>query len=358
MPRSNCSFRSSRIEKLRRKLEERGIEALLISGAESRLYLSGFKGSAGFLLITQDKALIAVDPRYTEQAKREAPHFELFPFRGKISAWFRQFIENLHLKKLGFEAEFLSFAEYEEIQKSIQELPVEERPSLEPVRGIVLELRAVKDEEEVEKIRRALALARRALDLASELIKPGRTEREIAWELEKFLREEGSEPLPFPIIVASGPNAALPHASPTFKAIREGEPVVVDLGARIEGYCSDLTRTFIMGRNPEFEEILNIVKRAQIAALEGMRAGMKGREVDALARRVIEEAGFGEHFGHGLGHGVGLAVHEKPVLSRESEDILLPGMIFTIEPGIYIPGKGGARVEDMVLLGEEGPILL
>jgi Xaa-Pro aminopeptidase len=177
------------------------------------------------------------------------------------------------------------------------------------------------------------------------------TEKEVAWEIEKNLRQKGSEGVPFEIIVASGPNSALPHARPTDKTICPGEPVVIDMGARINGYCSDLSRTLFLGRaNETFQEIYNIVLQAQTAAIEGTKSEMLASQADQLARSVIQQAGYGDAFGHGLGHGVGLAVHESPRLGLSSSDSLVDGMVFTIEPGIYLAGQGGVRIEDMVVL--------
>ncbi|HID96168.1 MAG TPA: peptidase M24 family protein, partial [Candidatus Latescibacteria bacterium] len=186
-------------------------------------------------------------------------------------------------------------------------------------------------------------------------IEPGMTEKEVAWELESFMRTHGAEKAAFDLIVASGPNGALPHVTASERAIRAGEPIVMDLGCVVEGYHSDMTRTICLGQpDARFREIYQLVLSAQLAAEEAIRPGMTGREADAIARRIIEEAGYGEQFGHGLGHGVGLAIHEKPTLGKLSEDVLEPGMVFTVEPGIYIPGWGGVRIEDMVVLREDG----
>ena len=177
------------------------------------------------------------------------------------------------------------------------------------------------------------------------------TEKETAWEIEKFLRQEGSEGIPFEIIVASGPNSALPHARPKEKILCSGEPVLVDMGARINGYCSDFSRTLCLGKaDKTLQEIYNIVLKAQTAAIEGIESGMDASQADQLARSVVEQAGYGDAFGHGLGHGVGLAVHEFPTLGPRSSDSLADGMVFTIEPGIYLAGQGGVRIEDMVVL--------
>lgn len=341
----------SRLDKLRHKLSERGIEAFLISRPVNFRYLSGFDGE-GFLLITRNRAYLFTDFRYAEQAREHVPGFDLVQVRGELSGWLPQFISDLGIRQLGLEGDDLSLNTYRKLAEKV--LSLNPPPELIPTGGIVESLRAVKDKEEIEKIGRAASLAEAALRWANEFLRPGMEERKIAWELEKFLRENGSEELPFEIIVASGPNSALPHARPTSRLLLEGEPVVIDLGARVQGYCSDFTRTFFLGKPPrEFERIFRLVQEAQTVALEEIRSGMTGEEADGLARKVIEKAGYGEAFGHGLGHGVGLEVHEAPRLGPGSADMLQEGMVFTLEPGIYLGGRGGVRLEDMVVLKGE-----
>ncbi len=338
----------SRLKKLRHKLSGQGIEALLVSCPANLGYLSGFDGE-GFLLITSDKAYLFTDFRYTEQAQEQASGFELVQVSSKLFRWLPEWISELSIRQLGIEGECLSLNTYRKLAESLSNL--DPPPELLPTSGVVESLRAVKDEAEIERLKQAASLAEAALRQAKELLRPGLREKEVAWELEKFLRENGSEGLPFEIIVASGPNSALPHARPTTRLLAEGEPVIIDLGARIQGYCSDLTRTFFLGEPlGEFERVFQLVQEAQRTALEGIRPGMTAEEADGLARKVIERAGLGEAFGHGLGHGVGLEVHEAPRLGPESADILEEGMVFTLEPGIYLKGQGGVRIEDMVVL--------
>jgi Xaa-Pro aminopeptidase len=216
---------------------------------------------------------------------------------------------------------------------------------------MVEHLRSIKEPEELGLITKAVELSDAAFEQAKMIIRPGITEKDAAWEIEKFLRQEGSEGMPFEIIVASGSNSALPHARPTGKIIRPGEPVLIDMGARISGYCSDFSRTLFLGEaDKSLQEIYNIVFKAQTIATEGVRSGMDASQADKLARSVIEQAGYGEAFGHSLGHGVGLATHELPTLGPSSSDSLADGMVFTLEPGIYLPGQGGVRIEDMVVL--------
>jgi Xaa-Pro aminopeptidase len=219
----------------------------------------------------------------------------------------------------------------------------------------VEELRQVKDPAEVEAVRAAVELTDQAYEHAVELLRPGMTEKQVAWEIEKFMREHGAEGIAFESIVAAGPHAALPHHSPTDRPIATGEPVTIDCGARLNGYCGDLTRSFCLGSADErFAEVYGVVLRAQEAALGGLRAGLTGREGDALARDIIREAGHGDAFGHSLGHGIGLAVHELPRVSARSEDVLRAGMLTSVEPGIYLPGWGGVRIEDLVVIEADG----
>ena len=338
-----------RLVVLRRKLAEHDLDAILITQPENRRYLSGFTGSAGVLLISQEQAIIATDFRYYEQVAREAPGFQLARIEKKFVDILPHLVAQVGAKRVGFESAHLTYDQYQEWAK------VAEGFELVPTKELVEKIRAVKDEDELEKIRRAVALADQALAYVLDIIEPGMTEKEVAWELESFMRTHGAEKVAFDLIVASGPNGALPHATASERAIRADEPIVMDLGCVVEGYHSDMTRTICLGQPDErFREVYELVLSAQLAAEEAIRPGMTGREADAIARKVIEEAGYGEQFGHGLGHGVGLAIHEKPTLGKLSEDVLEPGMVFTVEPGVYIPGWGGVRIEDLVVLREDG----
>lgn len=337
-----------RLEKLLHKIKSAGLDALLISQAENRRYLSGFEGSAGFLLISPDFNLLATDFRYTEQAKRQAPLFQVIEIKGEIHQWLPKLALERDIKRLGFEAHDISFAVYSRLKGELKGL------ELIPTEGWVEEMRMFKEKEEIELIEEAVKLTDMAMDYISHFIRRGMREREVAWELEKFLREKGSEGLPFEVIVASALNSALPHAKPTDRPIGGGEPIIIDIGARVGGYNSDITRTLFLGTpDPVFERIYEIVLEAQLTAIAGLKVGMTGEEADALARNVIEKSGFGSAFGHGLGHGIGLSPHENPRLGPGSTHILKEGMVFTIEPGIYLPDWGGVRIEDMVLLEKE-----
>ena len=300
---------------------------------------------------------MATDFRYTEQARGESADFEIIQTKGELRNWLPGLISDFRWHKLGFEANLISYDSYHKLSEAIETKQV--NLELVPTTGIVEHLRSIKEPEELDLITKAVELSDVAFEQAKMIIRPGITEKEAAWEIEKFLRQEGSEGTPFEITVASGSNSALPHARPTEKIIRPGELVLIDMGARISGYCSDFSRTLFLGETDKtLQEIYNIVFKAQTIAIEGVRSGMDASQADKLARNVIEQAGYGEAFGHSLGHGVGLATHELPTLGPSSSDSLADGMVFTIEPGIYLPNQGGVRIEDMVVLENGKPKVL
>jgi len=340
-----------RLQKLRTSIAEKGLDALLLSQPENLRYLSGFtgSGSSGWLLISGQSAILATDFRYVEQAKGESLDFEIIQTKQELRDWLPGLASDLGWHKLGFEANFISYDSAHKLSEAIETKKV--NLELVPTTGIVEQLRSIKEPEELGFITKAVALADAAFEQAKGIIRPGITEKEAAWEIEKFLRQEGSEGMPFEIIVASGPNSALPHARPTEKIICSGEPVLIDMGARISGYCSDFSRTLVLGKaDKSLQEIYNIVLKAQTTAIERVESGMDASQADQLGRSVVEQAGYGDAFGHGLGHGVGLAVHEFPTLGPSSSDSLADDMVFTIEPGVYLAGQGGVRIEDMVVL--------
>ncbi len=339
----------TRIAKLLGELGEKGLDGILISQPENRRYLSGFDGSTGFLLIAPDKNILATDSRYIIQAKSQAPDYEILPVTSDIGGWLPGLASELNIKRVGFEGEYLTFSLYRRLcdilgkGKSVLKLI--------PVEGIVESLRAVKEPGEIKLISQAAEIADAAMDYIRGNIHPGMTEKEAAWEIEKFMREKGSQPVPFDVIVASGPNSALPHAQPSARAIQKAEPIVIDIGARVGGYASDLSRTICLGDSDEtFKKVYDTVLGAQLGTIAIVKPEMSGGEADQIARVIIEEGGYGEAFGHGLGHGVGLATHEKPRLGPNSPEELADGMVFTIEPGIYIEGWGGVRIEDLVVM--------
>ncbi|MBI2872856.1 MAG: aminopeptidase P family protein [Chloroflexi bacterium] len=335
------------LDRLRGLLKQQELDALFVSTPENRRYLSGFDGSAGCLIITQSDAILATDFRYVEQAGRQAPDYRVVR-TGVESKWFPTLLSELGVRRVGFEAQDLTVAQYNQLTESLGK---GNGVSLVPTQGMAERLRAVKTPEERGLIQRAIDAADTAFSRVVSTMRPGITEQELAWELEKAMRELGAEKMSFDIIVAAGPNGALPHHHPSERVIRTGEPVVIDMGARYQGYCSDMTRTVVLGDGGEtFRRVFDTVLAAQETAIAAVEAGMTGEQADSLARRVIQEAGYGDNFGHGLGHGVGLAVHEFPRLGLRSADVLEEGMVFTIEPGVYLSGWGGVRIEDMVVL--------
>jgi Xaa-Pro aminopeptidase len=305
-------------------------------------------------MITPGSARILVDSRYTGQAERETSEFTITEIRGDVSSWFPDLITDLQCRKLGFEAGTVTYDLYRKLTDILKDRKTECR--LVPTVNLVETIRMIKDPQETAFIREACALSDAALHHARSFMKPGMTEAAVAWELEKYLREKGGEAIPFEIIVACGPNAALAQHRSAGQQIEQGQPVVIDIGARVNGYCSDCTRTYHFGREDEkFRTVYDTVLGAQMTALSTIAAGMSGKDADSIARSIIETAGYGGHFGHSLGHGLGLDVHELPRLSSLSNDILANNMVFTVEPGIYIPEWGGVRIEDTVVL-ENGRI--
>jgi len=337
-----------RLTELRKALDKYTLDAILIGQPENRRYLSGFSGSAGWLFISADRAVLAADFRYYEQVRREAPGFELARIESKFSDLLVAMVADWDVRRLGFESEHVTVDQlytWSQATKGLEWIPL---------RGTVEATRAVKDEDEIEALRRSTALTDTAFARLLEILRPGMTEREAAWQIEATMRTHGASKVAFDLIVAAGPNGALPHACASDRAIQAGEPIVIDIGCVLDGYCSDMTRTICLGQpSPKYLKVWEIVLQAQEAAEAAICAGMSGVDADALARNLIEQAGYGECFGHGLGHGVGLAVHEKPRASWLSKDTLEAGMALTIEPGIYLPGEFGVRIEDLVIIREE-----
>ena len=339
-----------RIARLRSEMVELEVDGFLVSAPENRRYLSGFTGSSGYLLITGSDAVLATDFRYVEQARGESPTYRVHRTRGGIG-WMPEMLSDLGVTTLAIEADDMTVAFFSALKSALIESDDASDVSLEETAGVVAGVRAVKDASELEVIAKAVEIADKAMASVASRIEPGVTEAQIAWDLEVEMRRLGAQGAAFDIIVGAGPNGALPHHRADDSVVRQGDPVVIDMGASYDGYNSDLTRTFYVG-NPddEFLSIYSIVLQAQETAIREVRPGMIGKDVDEIARTVIKEAGYGEEFGHGLGHGVGLAVHERPMVVPTSEDVIEDGMVFTVEPGIYIPGWGGVRIEDIVVM--------
>jgi len=340
-----------RLDKLRDTFSAADIDALLVMQPENRRYISGFAGSAGLLLVTGTAVRLFTDFRYTERARAEATECEVCQVNGDPVSALPEALRELRLKRVGFEAEATVYSGYRRLEQSLAEAGA----ATVPTEGLVASLRQIKDAAEIALIEQAVEITTAAFRHAQAVLRPGITELALAWEIEKFMRENGSETLSFPVIVAAGPNAALPHAVPSGRSINRGETVIIDTGACVGGYTADMTRTLCLG-NPDarFKEVYGLVSRAQAAAFKALAPGRTGAEIDATAREVIVEAGYGEAFGHSLGHGIGLAAHELPRLAAGDAGVLAEGMVFTLEPGVYLPGWGGVRIEDDALLEHGG----
>ncbi len=329
---------SDRIERLRPTLDE----PLLVTNPVSVLYLTGFKSSNAALLIEPDRVRLFTDFRYADAAAA----VEGVEFEETKRALLKDLSQRLS-GPLGFEADYVSYAGWKTLGSGTVE-PV-------PRSGLVEALRAVKDGAELEALRRACAITDRVYERLADERFIGRRERDIAWTLEQFFHDEGAQGVGFEAVVASGPNAARPHSRATDREIGRSETVVIDSGCTVDGYASDYTRTFATGPlDGELKEAYAVCLLAQEAALEGIRAGFTGVAADTLAREVVDGTDFAGTFGHGLGHGLGLEVHEAPRMSTESSDTLVAGNVVTVEPGVYLPGRGGIRIEDDVVVTDDG----
>ncbi len=349
---------NSRIEKLRAKLDDMGVDGMIVSHNADQRYLTGFSGHADFdsvILISKNDARVVTDFRYWTVAEHEAPNLKLVKTeRGtfELPQAIAQFASENDLHTLGFEAQHVTVYRFREWQKALRKVGAK----LKPTADVIKSLRAWKEQDEIEKIRAAVKLTDDAFSHLLKHIRVGMTEKEAAWIIEAYMREHGAERLAFDPIIASGPNAALPHAEPSDRPLQAGEPITIDIGAQVNGYNSDMTRTITLGHATEkFNEIYRIVLKAQLAVEKKARVGMTGKQVDKLARRIIDKAGYEKAFGHGLGHGVGRLVHEFPRAGKTyKKDIIEPNMLLTVEPGIYIPDWGGVRIEDLVVFREDG----
>lgn len=334
-----------RSDRLEAKLAEHGLDRMLVTDLTNVRYLTGFTGTNGACVCGPGVRLFLTDFRYTERAAVEVEGWETVTITGD---WLKGIAERLE-GRVGFEDDQVSVRLLGKLKEKLAE-----GTEMVAAGGRVEELRRVKDEEELAKIAEASKLADEVWGWALEQGLAGRREREVARAAEARIRELGGDPS-FPAIVAAGANGALPHAEPGEREIGRGELVVFDMGAQVDGYCSDGTRTFATGEpGEEAREVYEVVRAAQQAALEAIRAGVKGEDVDAAARTLIDEAGYRDNFGHALGHGVGLEVHEGPRLAQRSDDLLAPGEVVTVEPGVYLPGRLGVRIEDLVVVTDAG----
>ena len=349
---------SDRLNRLVAQFPEKELDALLISAPENRRYLSGFTGSAGYLFISSERAVLVTDSRYTEQATNQAPDFQVMQVRGGWD-WLLEQLKETGVKRVGFESRDMTVATYNSLVGAVKDDSALSQVSMIATAEMPEEGRVFKDQRELALLQRAIDASDAAMEAVCPNITAGMTEKEVAWRMEMAMRDFGADGISFDTIVASGPNGAMAHHRPSDRAIQAGEPIVIDMGAIVEGYCSDITRTVVVGEPDEtFHKIYDIVLGAQLTAINTVRPGMTGEDCDDLSRAVIAEAGYGDNFGHSLGHGVGLAVHENPRVSPRSPDKLEPNMVFTVEPGIYLTGWGGIRIEDIVVLGDDGAKVL
>lgn len=347
-----------RVDGLVAQLKEQGLDGVLISAPENRRYLSGFSGSAGFLFITKSGAVLATDSRYTEQATNQSPDFDVRQTKGGWG-WFIDELKSQRVKKVGFESQDMTVSSYNDLINAIKSDFSLGGISMIPAPGLAESQRIIKDNEELAALQLAINAADKAMDLVAPNIAPGMTEREIAWKMETAMRDAGADAISFETIVAAGLNGAMAHHQPTDYIVKRGDPIVIDMGAKVGGYCSDLSRSIAVEEPDEmFKKIYDIVLGSQLTAINTVRVGMTGEEADDLSRDVIVQAGYGDNFGHSLGHGVGLEIHENPRVGPLSPDILDLNTVFTVEPGIYLSGWGGIRIEDIVILREDGAVPL
>ncbi|NIK77450.1 Xaa-Pro aminopeptidase [Paenibacillus castaneae] len=340
---------NERVKRLRQLMEENRFEAILIGSEHNRRYLSGFTGSSGMVLITLTSAYLLTDFRYRTQAPEQAIGFQIVEHGPSPLENVRELLVQDHLAKLAFEQDHVVFSEYTAWTKILSGI------TLEPSSGLVEHLRIIKDEAEIQILQEAADLADHTFAHILKIIRTGVRESDIALEMEMYMRSNGAASSSFETIVASGERSALPHGVASERIIGTNEFVKLDFGAYYKGYCSDITRTVIVGTPTDKHlEIYNIVLEAQLHALAHIKPGMSGREADALTRDIITKYGYGDLFGHGTGHGIGMEIHEAPRLSKQSETILTPGMTVTVEPGIYVPGFGGVRIEDDIVITETG----
>lgn len=326
-----------------------GFDAMFVSNPVSRLYLSGFTGSSGWLLITSDSQFLISDFRYVGQAMEESASFTFIQHEGQPFRDMKDILQKTTVKAIAFEQDHLTYQHFVRLSDAL------EGYELRPKSGLIEKLREVKDESEIALIRKAAAIADHAFLSILEEIGPGVSESHIDLRLEILMREQGATASSFDTIVASGPRSALPHGRASQRIIQKGDLVTLDFGALYQGYCSDMTRTIMIGEPSSIQkEIYHIVLEAEQKAVAAIRPGITGIEADAVARDWIKKHGYGEQFGHSTGHGIGLEVHEGPNLSIRGETKLEPGMIVTVEPGIYLPDVGGVRIEDDVLVTKEG----
>ncbi len=334
-------------------LDERSVDAILITRLSNVRYLTGFTGSNGQVVVSDRESLFFTDGRYTERSRHEVADAERITYLGAFGEPLAEACGRLGIERLGFEAHDVTVDGLETLKAATPDV------EFAPVGDPVGRLRWVKDDEELAMLREAQACTDRAFEEILDVLAVGMTERQVALELEHALRRAGADGLSFESIVAFGEQAAEPHHQPSHRVLEEGDVIKLDFGGLFGGYHADMTRTIAFGSPPpELRKIHDIVREAQQAGIDAVRPGVTGGEVDAVARKVVEDAGYGPRFSHGLGHGVGLEIHEGPNFARSGEDVIPVGAVMTVEPGIYVPGLGGARIEDMVHVVEDGCLVI
>ncbi|MDS1030074.1 Xaa-Pro peptidase family protein [Bacillota bacterium LX-D] len=339
----------NRIQKLKESLNKLNLEAIIIAKPENVMYLTGFKGGSGLAVITLNNNHIITDARYTEQAKLEAVGFEIIDQKSNLSKTLKTILEKEAIQEVGFESDFITYHQFIEWNEIITPI------KLKATNGIVENLRQFKDKREIVSLKKAAQIADAAFEYILKLLKPGVSERDVANELEYYMKQHGSEKPAFETIIVSGYRSSLPHGVPSTKKIENGDFITLDFGAVYDGYHSDMTRTVVVGKaSQEQKKLYNTVLEAQLRSLYAVREGLSCQEVDMIARDYLKEAGYCKEFGHNLGHGIGLAIHEEPRLSPKSNILLAAGMAVTIEPGVYIEGFGGVRIEDSIIVTSTG----
>ncbi|HBC93535.1 MAG TPA: Xaa-Pro dipeptidase [Pelotomaculum sp.] len=338
-----------RVKRLQGLFDGIGVDAFYVTAPENRFYLSGFSGTSGALLLCRDSSYLITDFRYTSQASRECPGFEIIEAPGSGIEALAGLCQKDRVSQLGCEGDDLTYARFQTLRQVLTGV------ALKPVSGVVEGLRLYKDDYELRCIEEAVRIADRAFTRITGIIRPGVPETEVALELEFLIRRLGADGIGFATIVASGTRSALPHGVASAKIIEAGDLVTLDFGAVYRGYHSDITRMVVVGQTtPRQENIYNIVLEAQRSAIAAVQAGVRASEVDRAARDIIKKNGYGDYFGHGTGHGLGLDIHEGPRLSAKDDTVLQAGMAVTVEPGIYLPDWGGVRIEDTVLVENGG----
>jgi len=338
-----------RIKRARKLMAEKELEALIIDSDTNRFYLTGFTGTAGRVLFTPGHNYFITDFRYTEQAREQTDGFEILEISRDVEEKLADILKKESINKLGFESKVITFKQYNNYKDKFDDL------QLVATEGLIEKLRVIKDQSEIKKIQKAIDITDEAFNHILDFITPGLTEREVALELEFFMKKQGGNKVAFDFIVASGQRSSMPHGVASQKKLEKGDFITIDFGITYQGYCSDLTRTVILGEATKKQrKIYDTVLKAQLAVIDQVKAGMTAKEVDAIARDIINEAGYKDNFGHGLGHGVGIEVHEDPRVSYTSDATLKSGMVITDEPGIYLPEWGGVRIEDDLLITDDG----